>query len=138
MKNDDLSNDLSEFLRKDPFMEYNHIQVDVVGTQCTRLHADLVPESMNPHGISHGGLLYTLADCAAGITARADGRDYVTQNASMNFLRNVRSGSVFAKSTLLKRGRRVVVVHVEILDQGGTLLADAVVNMMQVTVPPEK
>lgn len=56
----------------------------------------------------------------------------------MNFLRNVRSGSVFAKSTLLKRGRRVVVVHVEILDQGGTLLADAVVNMMQVTVPPEK
>ena len=53
-------------------------------------------------GMVHGGMLYALADVVTGLTARADGKKYVTQSAHVNFIRNVSDGTVHAKGILVQ------------------------------------
>ena len=96
--------DFSAYEKGNPFMSYNHIQICKVDPDCCVVKVNLVAESMNLHGHVHGGLLYAMADCVAGIFARMDGRDYVTQSAHINFLHNVQSGTIFAKAEIIKRG----------------------------------
>ena len=45
------------------------------------------PDSINPHGMVHGGALATLADTVGGSCACATGRRCVTASSSMEFLR---------------------------------------------------
>lgn len=72
------------------------------------------PELLNPMGMLHGGLLFTLADCCSGVTARTDGRTYVTQTGSLNYYRNIHEGQVYAVGKVQHRGRTVCTVLVEI------------------------
>jgi len=117
-----------------PFMEYNGIEVVSVSEEKSVLKAVLTENSENPYGLIHGGLIYTLMDCTAGITARADGNAYVTQNSYVNFLSNVKGEPViYAESDVIRRGRTVTIVHVIVRTEGGQVLADGVVDMFRVS-----
>lgn len=83
----------------------------------------LGPNHMNPYGVLHGGVYYTLADCAGGMACRTDGRRYVTLHGGVDFIRSVRSGVVTARASIRHRGRSTCQVSVEITDQTGRLLA---------------
>lgn len=70
-----------------------------------------------------GGVFFALADCAAGTACRSDGRQYVTQSSSFNFLRPGQAGdAVRAKALVRKRGKSTCYVEVEI-QAGEKLLA---------------
>ena len=127
--------DVDAYAANNPFMAYNHIQITAIGEDANGDHyaqvsVELRPESMNLHGAVHGGLLYGLADCVAGIAARCDGGDYVTQSAHANFLCNTGHGTVFAHAEVIRRGQHVAVIHVTVRDGEGRLLADCAVDMM--------
>ncbi|MBP3311145.1 MAG: PaaI family thioesterase [Butyricicoccus sp.] len=124
----DLS-DPVQYQKNNPFMDYCHIEIVSVSPECSKVRVEMTHELKNLNGTAHGGLLCTLADCVAGITARADGRNYVTQSAHINFIRNVTEGTLYAVGTPIKRGRHTVVIHVQILHASGTLLADASIDM---------
>lgn len=90
--------DADVYAANNPFMAHNHIEITRIdreedGDYCAEVRVVLRPESMNLHGAVHGGLLYGLADCVAGIAARCDGNDYVTQSAHVNFLAQHEAGS---------------------------------------------
>ena len=92
-----------------PFMEYNNIEVVSVSTEKTVLIAHIKDTSLNPYGMIHGGLLYTMIDCAAGITARADGNPYVTQNSYVNYLSNAAGKErIYAESVRMPAGERAI------------------------------
>ena len=71
--------DFSAYEKGNPFMSYNHIQICKVDPDCCVVKVNLVAESMNLHGHVHGGLLYAMADCVAGIFARMDCRVVLCQ-----------------------------------------------------------
>lgn len=128
--------DVDAYAANNPFMAYNHIQIteigkDANGDYSAEVCVELRPESMNLHHAVHGGLLYGLADCVAGIAARCDGSDYVTQSAHINFLRNTSHGTVYARAEVIRRGRHVIVLHVTVRDGEDRLLADCAVDMMR-------
>ena len=128
--------DVDAYAANNPFMAYNHIRITSIAPDgrgdCRAEGAvTLQPESMNLHGAVHGGLLYGLADCVAGIAARCDGNDYVTQSAHVNFLRNTKQGTVYALAEIVRRGRHMVVIHVTVRDAQERLLADCAVDMMR-------
>ena len=62
-----------------PFMEENGIEIVSESAERTVLRVIPQKKHRNPYNMIHGGLLFTMIDCAAGITARADGNAYVTQ-----------------------------------------------------------
>ena len=123
--------DFRAYAKSNPFMEYNHISIVSVSPDRCVVKVDLAPDSKNRNGYAHGGLLYAMADCVAGIAARCDGNDYVTQSAHVNFLRNTKQGTVYALASVVRRGRLMVVLHVAIRDAEERLLADCAVDMMR-------
>ena len=87
------------------FNSHNHIVVTEVGDGTSVVEVKLAPESLNPLGMAHGGLIFTLCDVATGVAARTGGRITVTLDSNIHFLRR-------AKDTekLVARGR-VVKAH---------------------------
>ncbi len=87
----------------------------------------LRPEFVQREGIVHGGVVTALADTAAVYALVADLPDHhalTSVELKINFLRPVRpdGGDMVARSTVVKRGRRVAVCRVDIL-QGDQLAA---------------
>ena len=83
-----------EYLANNPFMRHNHMKIERISTECSEISMEVHPDGLNIMGMIHGGLLYSLADVVTGLTARADGRKYVTQSAHVNFIGNVSQGRV--------------------------------------------
>ena len=106
------------------FMTYNSIELSSLEEDRAECRVTLRPESTNPHGMLHGGALYTMADSTAGSAAHSDGRIYVTQNSSMNYLSNIKEGTAVAVGTVVHRGKTTCLVNVDITAEAtGKLMA---------------
>ena len=125
-----------EYLANNPFMRHNHMKIERISTECSEISMEVHPDGLNIMGMIHGGLLYSLADVVTGLTARADGRKYVTQSAHVNFIGNVSQGRVTARGILVRRGRVITIVRGEVTDENGKLLADVTADMFCVGQPP--
>lgn len=80
------------------------------------------PNSVNPHGMVHGGAIATLADTTAGCCACSRGGSCVTASSSMEFLRPAQ-GNLFCEAVPKKLGRKLSVVQVTILNTAGKTVA---------------
>ncbi len=119
----ELLDKLSASLSANEFVKYNHIVLDDIEITGASAHVDVVPESLNVVGVAHGGLHFSLADTCAGYSARADGREYVTQQSNFYFLKGVISGRMIAKGKVIKRTRKFCLVEVEVTNEEGELLS---------------
>ena len=81
------------------------------------------PDSINPHGMVHGGALATLADTVGGSCACATGRRCVTAGSSMEFLRPASGKRITCVATPKKEGRTLSVIQVELYNDQGKLVA---------------
>lgn len=116
-------NQISEIIEKNTFMRYNFIQEELVEPDHAVFKLEIRPESRNTYGIVHGGAIYTLADTATGFAAHTDGRAYVTQGSSLNFLGNQGAGVIYGDARVIHRGRATCLIHVDITGDGGKVLA---------------
>ena len=114
-------------------MQHNHMYITEIGTETSEIRMEVHPDGLNIMGQVHGGLLYSLADVVTGLTARADGRKYVTQSAHVNFIGNVSAGLIIAKGDIVKRGRSIVIVRGIVTDENGKLLLETTTNMFCLT-----
>ena len=86
----------------------------------------LRPESRNPMGVVHGGVLFTLADTVAGTAAFTTGRNCVTLDTSMQFLSAARGDRLRCVARPKKSGRTILVYEVTITDSEERLVATGV------------
>ena len=119
----DLEQMTMERLKRNGFMNYNHIEMERVEPDRAVFRLEIRPESKNIYGMVHGGAIYTLADNATGSAAHTDGRHYVTQNGSLHFLKNQGEGIIRAEARVRHRGRSTVLVDVDVVGTDGLLLA---------------
>ncbi len=110
------------------FAVFNHLEVEHVEPDYAVFRLDIRPESKNPFGFVHGGLLSGMADNAAGYAAHSDGRTYVTQSSHMTYLHNQAEGVIRAAGRVLHRGKTICLVRVDITGENGTLLATGEVS----------
>ena len=105
------------------YCEEGHSIVDMTVTE----------DSMNLINSVHGGCLYTMADVAAGSAASSYGPICTTVNSSFSYLRPaIDSKKIVAEGTVVKRGRRVLVINVEVRDEKGTVLCTGIFTYMPV------
>ena len=123
MKERSLKEKSMEVNRRNPFVQLLGVEIAEVGPDRSLLRLALRPETLNPHGLVHGGALFTLADNAAGCAASTDGRTYVTQAGDIHFLRVQASGAVQAEARVRHRGRSTVLVEVSVTGEDDKLLA---------------
>lgn len=108
---------------KKQFILYCGIEVvEEEGGCYTRV--EIAPEHLNPYGIVHGGLMYTMADTATGLTAGKYIDVPVTLDSDFHFLSNVSSGVLTAKAEIIKGGKHVMWLRVRVVADDKLVLAE--------------
>lgn len=105
------------------YNKYNHIYTTDIGPDFSVVEVELRPESLNPLGMAHGGLVYSLCDVAAGVVVGQRARTFVTLSGSLNFLRPGKGKKLRCEGRIIKPGRTVNVVETSVYDDSGTLTA---------------
>ena len=105
------------------FANHTGITVESADETGVTLALDLSTQVTSHLGFAHAGALYTLAENAAGAAAfHCDGRRYVTQTGSIQYLANQKSGTLRAKATVVHHGRATCMVRTEVTGESGKLL----------------
>ena len=121
---------LDLFRSYDDFNRHNGLRLTDVDDGTATVEVTLRRESLNPRGMAHGGLIFTLCDVATGVAARTGGRTTVSQDASIYFLRpGVNTEKLTAKGRVLKEGRTTGYAEAEVFNDDGTLIAKAAVTV---------
>lgn len=84
-------------------------------------------ELFHPGGLVHGGVAFTLADSTmalALISVLDEGQTASTIEVKISYLEAVRSGTLAATSTIIRRGRSVVFME-SIVTEGDRVVAKA-------------
>ena len=112
-----------EFMNEaEGFNTHNGIRFTVVEEGYCECECDMTRESLNPQGVAHGSLLFTLCDCVTGMATASTGRSMLTQSATIHYLRPGTGGTLKARSRLVKNGRTTALCVGEVYDEQGRLL----------------
>lgn len=113
------------------FIRHNGIRIVSVDEEKSVLEADVTEKSCNVWGIVHGGLLYAMADTAAGVLVRAKyERKNVTLDGSISYLRSTADAKkLTAVAHEVRAGRRVCFLEVDVMNETGVQVARAQINM---------
>ena len=120
--NDYFSSLIEDTNHRDPYNETNGIRAVEIGAGRSVVEAAVLPEHKNIWGMPHGGLLFALADVAAGIAADSicEGMHIVTAGSDIHFLAsNPDAKCLRAEGLVVKAGRRMIIVQTEIFDEEG-------------------
>lgn len=78
---------------------------------------EVAPKHLNPHGVLHGGVLYSMADQGMGAavyTVLDEGESCATIEVKIVYLAPVRDGVVTCDSRVINRGKRVITLESEV------------------------
>jgi 1,4-dihydroxy-2-naphthoyl-CoA hydrolase len=100
----------------------------------TRAQLDVVPKLLQPMGIVHGGVYCSVVESLASVAAYTwiaanGGGSVVGVNNNTDFLRAIRSGTVYGAATPVHRGRRQQLWIVTIADSDDRLVARGQVRL---------
>lgn len=122
----DLTEQAKEVLSKDKgFIASNNYLVLKLEENYCEMEGIITESSFNPYGIVHGGYLFGLADTVGGLAARASGRNAVTINSNIDYLKSCRGNKVKAIAKCLKTGKTISVYEVFIYDDDDNLVVKA-------------
>jgi acyl-CoA thioesterase len=111
-----------------PLAEALHITNAGASDGIASYRLDVAPEILNPHGVLHGGAIYTMVDYSMGgatMSVLAPEEICATIEIKINYLASVRSGSLACDTSIIKRGRTIVFLESRVADESGRLVATA-------------
>ena len=107
------------------FREHVALEIEPQGDGSSVVVVQAAEQHLNPHGSVHGGLLATMIDVAMGTAvATTGGESPVTVSLAVTYLEPARTGRLEARARVRKRGKRLMVVEAEVV-QDGDVVADA-------------
>ena len=109
-----------------PFAELLGARCAHVGDGTCRFELTAESRHLNPHGVVHGGVVYSLVDYAMGgaLTSRlAPGERCATLEIKINYLAAAGAGPLFAEAKVADRTTRIGVLEARVTDDRGRLIA---------------
>jgi uncharacterized protein (TIGR00369 family) len=126
----DLDEDQWEALRRaiNGSPMYLHMGMEVLdaGEGRSRLRLKAGPSLHSIYGMLHGGVAATIMDSACGIalgTLLEPGEICVTVDLRVNYICNLKEGTIFAEGRVVHRGGQTGVTRAEVTAEDGTLIA---------------
>lgn len=116
------------YFEGDHFAVNAGITIDEVAPGYAVCHFDITPEHLNAENGVMGGAIFTLIDIAFATAANAIHLPTVAQQVSMNFLSGSRGATLTATARCRKDGRNTGVYNVDVVDDLGRDIAQAVVT----------
>lgn len=111
--------------------------VEAVAPGAVTLAAPLTPGVSQQHGAGHAALAFALGDSAAGyaaLTTLPRGAEVMTAEIKINLMRPAFGERLIARGSVLKAGRRLIVVRADVFAATGG--AEAMVATLLGTMVP--
>jgi uncharacterized protein (TIGR00369 family) len=107
---------------------YQHMQMRVVDAGDGRSKLEMVACSdlHSLYGMLHGGAAATIVDSACGIavgTMLEPGEMCVTVDLRINYISNLKEGTLIAEGRVIHKGKQTGVAEAEVRDSDGNLIA---------------
>lgn len=96
---------------------------------------DVRPEMTQHHGFAHGAIVGLMADNACAWAASSAVGDVVTGSYTINFLAPAKGERLRSRGTVIKAGKRQVVVRADVWSES-TDVAPVLVAIAQATIVP--
>lgn len=126
MEKKELYKQMKDFIEvNDGFIKYNDIHVDELDECYAKMYANISKNSLNPNGTAHGGLIFGLADTVMGVALRTTGRNIVTINSQIDYIKPGKGQKLIATTEKIKVGKTTAVMRCSIVDENDTLVAVA-------------
>jgi len=116
---------LKDLLEMDPFLKLLGVKVEHIEPGNCTLRLDFREELTRFGGTMNGGAIATLMDAAGGCAALSHelGRNEVTVDLNVSYVKPVSEGPVRASAKVIRGGRTLAFVDVELRDGKGELCA---------------
>ena len=105
------------------FIKHNNFQLEEVTNDYCKMSVELAENAINPNGTAHGGLMFGLADTTMGVLARTTGRNIVTINAQIDYLKPGKGNKITCIAEPLKVGKTTAVYRANIYNEEDTLIS---------------
>ena len=131
----DLRERLSRRLAASPALQWLRPSLEELDLDYAVVKLPYREEITNGSGTVHGGILAALADTAVAfaLSTNFDGKmGFATSDLTIHFLRRAR-GDVWARARIVKKGKRVNVGDVEIVDGQGQAVARVLASFLLTT-----
>lgn len=111
------------------YLQSNDMRVTEIKEGYAKVEMIIDQQILNIHGFVHGGALFSLADTVAGAASFSTGRESVTLNGSINYIKPGTGGKLIGIAQEISRGRTTGVYEVFIFNDQDVLLSRATFTM---------
>jgi acyl-CoA thioesterase len=127
-------------ISRDPFAKSVGIEYQEVRPGYGRTSMMVTTQTLNSHGIPHGGAIFSLADSAFAAASNSHGQVAVALSMTMSFLGTAPLGTrLVAEAQELRKGHRAGFYQITVKTEAGDLIAvcQAVVHRKKESVLPQ-
>ena len=125
---------IREAFRGVPFARFLGIELGKMKRGAATLHLEIRDELRRNNGFTHGGVVASLADTAAAfaiMTLLEPSETTTTIDLTIHYLRPLVKGRATAEARVVRAGRRVLVISVDVLDDAKVLAATALTSFIK-------
>jgi acyl-CoA thioesterase len=124
-------NAIAAHIIKDPFARKLGARFEAIRPGYSRVVLKVADDMINFHGMTHGGLIFALADMAFAAASNSYGQTAVALNGNITFLKASRPGdTLVAEAREIQGGGRTAVYDIQVRE----LASGAVLACKQATV----
>lgn len=125
--------EIREFFSKDRFAALSGIYIEEVGDGYAKCSLKITEDHKNAMGALMGGVTCTLADFAFAVAANHEKTGTVSLNTNISFLSSAKGEMLFAEAKKYKDGRTTCYYTIDVFDEKGTKVANAVTTGFHIT-----
>jgi uncharacterized protein (TIGR00369 family) len=125
---------IREAFERVPFAHFLKIELGEVKRGSATLHLEVRDELRQNNGVVHGGVIASLVDTAAAfaiITSLEQDQTTTTVDLTIHYLRPLLRGRATAQARILRVGRRIMTIRVDVLDETQALAATALTSFIR-------
>ena len=118
-----------------PYAKFLGLQLGAVLPGEVSIHLDIRDELKQNQGVVHGGAIASLIDTASAfavLTQVETDERVTTTDLTIHYLRPITSGRMTATARVVRGGRRLFVLSVEVTNETSVLVATAVTTYIRV------
>ncbi|MDT5062426.1 MAG: hypothetical protein QOH63_2885 [Acidobacteriota bacterium] len=119
-----------------PFAHLLGIELGELKRGRATMYLEVRDELRRNSGVAHGGAIASLVDTAAAfaiLTLLEPDQTTTTIDLTIHYLRPLIKGRATAHARVLRAGRRIIVISIEVLDEAKALAATALTSFLKLT-----
>jgi uncharacterized protein (TIGR00369 family) len=125
---------IREAFERVPFAHLLKLELGEMKRGLATIHLEVRDELRQNNGVVHGGVIASLVDTAAAfaiITLLEKGQSSTTVDLTIHYLRPWLKGRATARARVVRAGRRIMTITIDVLDESEALLATALTSFIR-------